>query len=321
MLESVIAIFPSEIRAILKQEEHRLSELQVEEIRIGVHQPLICKTCDKEFYIDKQEKKLVPFIEHAWISSRMDIETMIAFLSKYSIYAYEEELKGGFITLEGGHRVGIAGQVVMEQGKVTHMAYISSLNIRIAHQRIGCASELYPYLYQNREAKGAGHICHTLIVSSVGIGKTTCLRDCIRLLSGDIHSTSGVRVGVVDERSEIAACHLGVPQNDLGIRTDVLDRCLKSEGMLMLLRSMAPDVIAVDELGSQEDFMAVEQVMHAGVRILGTMHAADMTELTNRLALQGWIQKHIFERYIIIRKTHEGARSFEIYDKQLERIR
>lgn len=161
---------------------------------------------------------------------------------------------------------------------------------------------------------------NTLFVSSVGIGKTTLLRDCIRLISGDETSRIHFKVGVVDERSEIAACCRGISQNNLGIRTDVIDRCKKAVGMRMLLRSMSPDVIAVDELGSMEDFQAVDEVMHCGCSILGTIHAADMLELQQKEQLQKWVEQKIFERYVILKKDDEGRRHFMIYDGTREKI-
>ena len=150
---------------------------------------------------------------------------------------------------------------------------ISGLNIRIAHEVKGCAMGLLPYIRQGDS------IYNTLIFAPPGVGKTTYLRDLIRILSGGEDHRRGLKVGVVDERSEIAACHKGVAQNDLGPRTDVLDNCPKEIGMHMLLRSMSPEVIAVDELGKEADFLAVQSAMRAGVRIIGTIHAQARAEL------------------------------------------
>jgi stage III sporulation protein AA len=239
---------------------------------------------------------------------------MITFLSRYSLYAFEEDIKSGFITLEGGHRVGIAGQVRMENGKVADIRYISFLNIRIAKQRKNCAKDMIPYIISYR------NIYNTLIVSPPGIGKTTYLRDCIRILSNGTAYLKGQKICVIDERSEIAACHLGVPQNDVGIRTDVLDRCSKAEGMLLMLRSMSPQIIAVDELGSKEDYQAVEQALNCGSRILGTVHAGNVKELWEKETISNWLKQQIFGRYIVLKKLENGNRRFEIYDEKLEQL-
>jgi stage III sporulation protein AA len=243
-----------------------------------------------------------------------DMREMITFLSKYSLYAFEEDIKSGFITLEGGHRVGIAGQVRMEDKRVADIRYISFLNIRIAKQRKNCSKEIIPYMIAYR------NIYNTLIVSPPGIGKTTYLRDCIRILSNGTAYLKGQKVCVIDERSEIAACHLGVPQNDVGIRTDVLDRCSKAQGMLLMLRSMSPQIIAVDELGSKEDYLAVEQALNCGSRILGTVHAGNIQELEEKEIIGNWVRERIFGRYIILKKMDNGNRKFEIYNEKLEQL-
>ena len=174
--------------------------------------------------------------------SHSDIEEMINYLSGYSFHAIAPQLAAGYFTVEGGHRVGIAGQMGCDGGKVTAVSEIASLNIRIAHQIRGVAMPLMPYI------RDENSIYNTLVISRPGEGKTTFLRDCIRILSDGCDGKNALKVSVVDERSEIAACYLGVAQNDIGNSSDVLDNCPKSLGMRMLLRSMSPDVIAVDEL-------------------------------------------------------------------------
>ena len=243
-----------------------------------------------------------------------DLREMLNYISDYSLYAYSEEVKEGYLTIEGGHRIGMAGQVVKKDGKVTGLSHITFLNVRIAHEKRGCADDILPHI---RRSDG---IYNTLMLSPPGIGKTTFLRDLIRQLSAGDAGAPGMKVGVVDERSEIAACHLGIPQNDLGPRTDVLDGCKKTEGIRMLLRSMSPQILAVDELGGKEDFAAVKQALCCGCRVLGTVHAGCVQELLDKPYLQACVTQKLFGRYILIQRNSRGGRSTTIYDERMERI-
>ncbi|MDD6305453.1 MAG: stage III sporulation protein AA [Clostridiales bacterium] len=281
----------------------------LEEIRIRIGQPL--EFCYGEGY------RYLSVGEESGELYRIqgeDLAEMLDYISNYSLYAYQEEVKQGYITIEGGHRIGLIGQAVTEQGKITGIHPITFLNFRIAHERIDCAKELLPYLLEGNS------IYNTLFLSAPGAGKTTYLRDCIRLLSKGEGERAGMKVCVVDERSEIAACHMGVPQNDLGPRTDVLDGCGKTEGMLLLLRSMSPQVIAVDELGTEEDFLAVEQTVCSGSRILGTIHAGELQELEEKPHLRYWMEKQMFQRFVQIRRQKNGEREIHIFDAGMRRL-
>ncbi|MBQ8039352.1 MAG: stage III sporulation protein AA, partial [Lachnospiraceae bacterium] len=173
-------------------------------------------------------------------------------------------------------------------------------------------------------------IYNTLIVSPPGAGKTTLLRDCIRSISygRDVLEKKvcrdrqailhGWKVGLVDERSEIAASYHGIPQNDVGPRTDVLDGCNKPEGIQMLLRTMSPEIIAMDELGTEEDFMAVEQAAYAGCKVIGTIHAGSVKELHEKPILKKWCEKELFERFIFIEKGEDGMRKYKVYNNRWE---
>ena len=168
MLEQVLQIFPAELRKMLLANKDKLKE--TEEIRIRINQPMILWDGRKEYFLDKLSGRLSVEAEGSYYIKESDISAMLTFLSRYSIYAYEEELKSGFLTLEGGHRVGVTGQIRMDGDKVKQLAYVGSLNIRIAHQKIGCAKEILPFIRTEQSVR------NTLFVSSVGIGKTTLLR-------------------------------------------------------------------------------------------------------------------------------------------------
>ena len=183
---------------------------------------------------------------------------------------------------------------MVEDKNIRGMKYISFINVRLSHQILGCADPVMPYIYEG------GEVMHTLIVSPPRCGKTTLLRDMIRQLSTGNREHKGVTVGVVDERSELGACHQGVPQNDLGIRTDVLDCCPKATGMMMLIRTMSPQVIAVDEVGSRQDMEAVEYVMSCGCKLVATVHGNSVEDLRQKPVLQEMVRRRMFERYIVL---------------------
>ena len=284
----------------------------LEEIRVRIGQPVIFSGGDREMYLSEENsgEALTKEPEKAYRMKAEDILETVTFLSRYSKYAFEEEMKNGFLTLEGGHRVGVAGGVRMEGGEVADMPYIRFLNIRIARAKVGCARELMAHL------RNGDTIHNTLLFSAPGIGKTTYLRDCIRLLSDE----AGLSVSLIDERSEIAACHMGIPQNDVGMRTDVLDGVSKQKGMQMMIRSMAPKVLAVDELGGEADYRAMTQALYCGCRILGTVHAGDIGELWEKEEFKLWRESGIFGRYVLLKRGSAGTRYFEIYDGKRERV-
>ena len=212
--------------------------------------------------------------------------------------------------MEGGHRVGVAGKVIMEKDRVKNIQYISSLNIRISHEVIGCADALMPYITVNRQ------ICHTLIISPPCCGKTTLIRDLIRQISDGNQYLRGCSVGVVDERSELGGCYLGIAQNHLGTRTDVLDCCPKAEGMIMLIRSMAPQVIAVDEIGTIEDIHAIEYAMQCGCRMIASVHGLNMDEASKKPVLGTLIRRRMFQRYVVLGNENGPGEILGIYDER-----
>lgn len=275
----------------------------IEEIRIRVNRQIIIYTEKSETVIPNS------------FSNAEDIMLTLELMSDYSLYALEEELKNGYITIQSGHRVGITGKAVLENGHIKTLKNINGLNIRISHQIIGCANKIIDYLHDNNR------VYHTVIVSPPRCGKTTILRDIVRQLSNGCNGINGITVGVVDERSEIAGCYKGIPQNDIGFRTDVLDACPKVEGIMMLLRSMSPDVIAVDEIGKKEDIYAIEEILNAGIKIICTVHGRTLEDIHDKPVLSELLEKKIFERVIVLSRKN-GAGSVEnIYDaKSFKRI-
>ncbi len=210
----------------------------------------------------------------------------------------------GYITVKGGHRVGITGNSVVEKGKVVNINYIYSLNFRIAKQIIGCSTKILKYVLDIEK----NSVFNTLIVSSPGAGKTTLLRDLLRKLSDGMEQIKfkGITVGLVDERGEIAAMHKGVVQNEIGKRTDILDNVPKAVGMKMLIRSMSPKVISADEIGSKEDVEAINYAVCSGVKGIFTAHGGSLEEIKLNPAIKELIDRCIFERIIFLKSTGRG---------------
>lgn len=296
--KQILQVLGKRIQQDVEKEQFDFSCLQ--EIRLRTGKPLTVLYRGKEKLLTKVEQE--------------DIRETLEYISNYSLYAYENEMRQGFITIEGGHRVGMAGKVVMEEGKIKNLKYISSINVRVAHEVKGCADRLFPYITKERQ------ICHTLIISPPRCGKTTLLRDMIRQISDGNRWVKGVPVGVVDERSELGACYMGRAQNDLGIRTDILDCCPKADGMLMLIRSMAPQVIAVDEIGAREEICAIEYALHCGCKMLATAHGVSMEEMKKKPFFEQMIREKRFERYVVLGNEQHMGEILGIYDENGNRI-
>ena len=298
--KQIIRVLSESVQKIIEQERMDFSELQ--EIRLRIGQPVTVLYQNEELILPTMysEKKRL---------GKQEMKETIEHISNYSLYAYEHELKQGFITIEGAHRVGMAGQVIMEGGKIKNMKYISSINIRVSHEVLDCANKIFPYITYNKQ------MYHTLIISPPRCGKTTLLRDVIRQISDGNRWIKGCTVGVVDERSELGGCYLGVIQNNLGMRTDILDRCPKADGMIMLIRSMAPQVVAVDEIGAKEDVHAIEYAMHCGCKMLATAHGDSMEEICKKPIFEKLIREKRFERYVILSNRYRLGGIEAVYDE------
>ncbi|MCD8249983.1 MAG: stage III sporulation protein AA [Lachnospiraceae bacterium] len=275
----VFSIFPEVLREPLERAGFTQKNLQ--EIRVRAERPLIVRNNGRESVLKR-------------CFTGAELDEILAYLGNYSLYAWEDEIRQGFLSLPGGHRVGLAGKTVLEDGKVRTLSEVSSLNIRFAHERKGCADAVLPYLREE------GRPFHTLIVSAPGRGKTTLLRDCIRQISDGNDVYPGMTVGLVDERSEIVGSFRGIPCNDVGLRTDVLDACPKAEGLMMLIRSMAPDVVEVDEVRGEADLAALQHAMNCGCVLLATAHGDSMEELRRKPVLGEMVEAAMFERYVFL---------------------
>lgn len=286
-MEVILNFLPKKIADQIRQIPPIQKE-ELEEIRIRINRPI-------EITLKGTPRFLSYFIQPE------DAFHLMNKISQFSIYTLEEELKRGYITVSGGHRIGLAGKVILENGRVKAIRDISSFNIRIAREKVGIAESIIPYLFRE-------NWLNTIIIGPPQTGKTTLLRDIARIMSTGGRTIPSYKVGIVDERSEIAGCVNGVPQLTFGCRVDVLDACPKAEGMMMMIRSMSPDVLIVDEIGRREDAEAIQEAVHAGIKLIMTTHGTSLEDIQKRPSLKEILDQRIFERFVVLsRKAGPGT--------------
>ncbi len=274
--EIIKQYFPADLQQALLRYEPLFGDVQ--EIRCRVERPLMLRL--------KQGGEQIA-AEHM---TAAQMQHVVSRISQGSAYAWAEEFRQGYLTLQGGHRVGMVGKGVLEDGQIRTLKQISGLNFRIARSVPGAADKLV------ERVAADGRLHNTLLISPPGCGKTTMLRDLVRQLSDGIPHLhkQGFHAAVVDERSELAGCVNGIPQLDVGSRTDVLDACPKSEGIRMLIRSMGPQVVAVDEIGTAADVQALEEALQSGVCIITTVHGSGVRDLLHHPTLSPLIKQQFF---------------------------
>jgi stage III sporulation protein AA len=312
MIDGIFRILPQVLTKLIACLPLDISRA-LEEIRIRENRPLEVIYGDQYRFVSA-EGELLERPERAYCPTKDVCVKLIDLLSNHSLYTMEEELRRGFITVRGGHRVGIAGKVVLEKGAIRHIRDITCFNIRIARELPGIGVPVLPYLLD----PSARSVHQTLIVSPPQQGKTTLLRDLARLISyGRLKIAfpwQGLKVAIVDERSELAACMDGVPSFDIGPRTDVLDACPKAEGMMMMIRSMSPDVIVVDEIGREQDATSIHEAMYAGIRVIATAHGRDVEDILRKPVLRELIDQQLFTRIVVLGKRSGTSSSIDVFD-------
>lgn len=286
-MDEILRYFPNKIYQIfsnLLQENPQIGN-ELQEIRIRVDKPIILKLREKDLILQ-------------YNILQTEILQIVERLCENSIYAYKNQICEGFITIKGGHRVGLTGSCVIENGKITNIKYISSLNIRIAREVKNCSTRILREIIDIENKT----IYNSIIVAPPGRGKTTILRDIIRRLSDGIEEINfrGKTCGVVDERGEIAAMFKGTPQNDVGIRTDVIENVSKNKGIHMLIRTMAPEIIACDEIGSKEDVEAIHYALYSGVKGIFTMHGKNVEDIKNNKQIYELIENREIQKIVFL---------------------
>lgn len=313
--EQVICFLPRRIREIFDRSPLPLWD-GLEEIRLRLGRPLALHGRTGDIFLDRCGEAAAA--DRAYRPDREDLERALQLISNSSLYAFEQELRCGYITVPGGHRVGLCGQAVLEAGRVIRLKHITGFNYRIAREITGAALPFLRYFIDYRQAR----VFHTLIISPPRGGKTTFLRDLARWLGDGVPELGfhAFKVAVVDERSEIAGSFQGMPQLHVGECTDVLDACPKAEGMMMLLRSMGPQVIVTDEIGRAGDAEAVEEIIHAGISVLTTAHGSNLQELYSRPALRRLLGQRVFERVLFLGRSHGVGTVEQILEPRRGRV-
>lgn len=289
-MQEIFLYFPFKAR----EELSKFDSNSVEEIRIRNNRPIFLKIGQDE-------------IRTGYTIHTEEILEILQKICDNSIYTYQNQICNGYITIRGGHRIGITGNVVIKDGQVTNISHIYSLNFRIARQVLDCSNYVLPYVINKNS------IFNTMLVSPPGRGKTTILRDLVRKLSNGIteYHFKGINVAVADERGEIAAMYKGVPQNDIGERTDVLDNIPKALGMKMLVRSMNPKVIVADEIGTKEDVEAIKYAICSGVKGIFTAHGDSIEDIIRNPILSELYSENLFERIIFIKENREVSLGYQ----------
>ncbi len=268
-LMDLCCYLPPTMRVLLERvalTDHRI----IQEIRLRVNQPFSVVVSGQNYYVSHQGE-LVRNYERAHYISIEEIQKTFANACENSVYAYQDELRNGFLTLKNGNRLGVAATTVYQNDAIHSIRDVSSLCIRVAHEHIGCADAIIEHISQNGWCKSCA------IVSPPGGGKTTILRDISRQLS-----EKGHRICIIDERGELAACHQGISPYQLGPHTDIVNGCRKTEGLLWALRCLSPSIMIVDEVGSEKEAQAIIEGIYGGVSTIFSMHGNSINGVLNR---------------------------------------
>lgn len=291
IIKSICRYLPSEMAESIEKINPKDID-NITEIRIRAERPLCVTLWGESFFLEKSGN-LTKSFQNCLRTGFSEVNNILKSLCRYSVYSYDKEISEGFITIESGIRAGLSGTVSYSDGKKT-MRYINGINFRIPREVKDCGEKIYTKLLKNKP-------CGIIICGSVASGKTTLLRDLCRLCG------NRYIVSLIDERGEIAGCRDGIPQNDVGINTDIFDGFERSDGILNAVRSMSPEIIFCDEISIEKDSDAMIKSSGCGVKFISTAHADSFENLVKRPYLNELINSGIFEYAVIMAdSSHAG---------------
>lgn len=307
VFKELLDYFPTNIAEILSKLPTR-AVFSASEIRMRTGRPLAL-TVDGENVFVSVTGTLCHLQQQGLYNVTVDdMHTVFRNMCESSVYAYAEQIKSGYITLKNGCRAGLAASAVFEDGRISGFRSISSINIRIATEYKGCALPIAQFL-----DKGL------LIAGPPSSGKTTLLRDAVRLVSNGA-LTERKRVAVVDSRGEIAAVSGGVPQNDVGPLTDVISGTGKAEGIEIALRTLNPQVIAFDEIFTEKEADEVIKCFFTGAEVFTTVHLGSLEELKDRSAAAKVLKSGAIKRICFISKVGAEPQCYSVKNENGELI-
>ena len=264
-MQDLIQYFPERLRESIAAFGDGLTE-----IRLRREKPIILMQNSDMLFVDSNGKITKTVDSECVKVTSAEIDSFFYAICRNSVHSFQEYICSGFITLSGGHRVGLCGTAVVRDGKITNIKNINGFNVRVSREIIGSGEDIYNKIF-------CGELKNVLIAGAPASGKTTILRDLCRLLG------RRYKVSLIDERSEIAAVYMGVPQNDVGMNTDVFDGYSKADGLETAVRVMSPDIIIFDEAGSHDEFGYMEHAMNCGIRICASIHASSIEDIKRRI--------------------------------------
>jgi len=300
-METILRILPHHIQVDVNECIHN-RWTSLEEIRLRLQQPI-----ELVFHHGSEWVERLIFTER-------DSIYVLNQLTEHSLYRMEEQLQEGYITIQGGHRVGLAGKVTIKNNKLVQLQHISFYNIRIAKEVENVALPLIPYIIAESGYR------NTLLIGPPKTGKTTMIRDMARMISSGNSYIHPKKVGIIDERSEIAASIAGVPQHNVGRSTDVMDACPKDTGMMMMIRSMSPEILIVDEIGKEKDVNAIIEAILSGVTIICTVHGHSLHDILKRPSMNILFKHHVFSRIVTLTSSKNDHIHIDMCDQEGKQI-
>lgn len=287
---------------------------QAKEIRINCGQPISIFNGEKIVFVDIDGNTHLKYYEGLYKVTKQNIQNTFKILCGYSVHSFQNEIINGYITIKGGHRAGIAGTAVVEHNHIIGLREINAINLRIANQIDGISEPIISYLKDNNYPLGG-----ILIIGTPASGKTTLLKDlCLKLSDGELDDY--LKLAVVDERGEVGSVFNGQSQNNIGCNTIVLDSYPKGEGINIATRTLSPDIIVCDEIGSKYDADSILNNANCGVDLIATTHCKSLEDIQNKKNIKNLLKNNIFEYIVVLSDKNIGEikgiyKVGEVYDK------